>query len=43
MEWQKYGGRMYNRWNGRNTECFGSLASMIHVLAARNLTSFNDH
>ena len=20
MEQQKYGGRMYNRWNGRNTE-----------------------
>ena len=20
MERQKYGGRMYNRWNGRNTE-----------------------
>ena len=31
MERQKYGGRMYSRWNGRNTEGGCTLDGMAEI------------
>ena len=31
MEQQKYGGRMYNRWNGRNTEGACTIDGMAEI------------